>query len=203
MIVSTLSSGQRRRAAASAKAETPGRIDISSGATSRASVAPMPKHIGSPVASTQTRFPRIFGMRSTSGAIGEGQARRSIRRPFARRHHRQMPLAADQHLRGVDQRARDRRKAGKAVLADADDSEPGAHGLLPRISAFSAAAAIALPPRRPWSVMKARPRLFAASAAFNSAAPTKPTGKPNTSAGLSAPPAQARAAGRVQWVRCR
>ena len=54
----------------------------------------------------------------------------------------------------------------------------------PRISAFSAAAAMALPPRRPCSVMKGRPRSFAASAAFDSAAPTKPTGKPSTSAGL-------------------
>jgi len=72
---------------------------------------------------------------------------------LARRHHRQMAGAANQGLRGLDQGARGGAQAGEPVLADADDAEPARHaGALP-LSALTAAAASALPPRRPLSVI--------------------------------------------------
>ena len=98
------------------------------------------------------------------------------------RHHAEMARAADQHLGGFDQRTRCRREAGDPVLADADNGEPGCHPAL--ASALTAAAASALPPRRPCSVMNWSPCPNAASAALASAAPTKPTGKPRTRAGF-------------------
>src|SRR6516165_5974969 len=96
-----------------------------------------------------------------------------------------MPRAADQHFRGFDERTPDRREASEPVLSDADDREPGSHA--PSASALTAAAASALPPRRPWSVMNSTPRPTAASAALASAAPTNPTGKPRIRAGFGAP----------------
>src|SRR6185312_6163192 len=107
----------------------------------------------------------------------------------ALRHQRQMALAADQHLGAGDERARRGRDAVKAILADADDGEPHAHGDASCASALTAAAASALPPRRPMSAMKGSPSVLALSAAFASAAPTNPTGKPSTSAGSGAPAA--------------
>src|ERR1700730_11593723 len=101
------------------------------------------------------------------------------------RHHTEMPSAADQHLGGLNQRTRRRREPGDPVLADADDGQPGLHTVL--AIALTAAAASALPPRRPWRVMNLSPCPKAASAALASAAPTNPTGKPRTSAGLGAP----------------
>ena len=56
-----------------------------------------------------------------------------------------------------------------------------------RARAFTAAAAMALPPRRPCKVRNGTPRLLAASAAFASAAPTNPTGTPTIREGLGAP----------------
>src|SRR5215472_19155794 len=102
-------------------------------------------------------------------------------------YHAEMPHAADQHFRGFDECAPDRREAGEPVFTDADDREPGSHA--PSASALTAAAASALPPRRPWSVMNSMPRPNATSAALASAAPTKPTGKPRIRAGFGAPSA--------------
>src|SRR5437016_140374 len=98
-----------------------------------------------------------------------------------------MAGAADQGLRGLDEGAGGRAQPGEPVIADADDAEPLLHAVGLPHSALTAAAASALPPRRPLSVTKARPRPNPASASFASAAPTKPTGKPRISAGLSAP----------------
>src|SRR5262245_15051599 len=53
--------------------------------------------------------------------------------------------------------------------------------------ALTAAAVMALPPRRPRTIRNGTPRGFSASASFASAAPTKPTGMPIMAAGLGAP----------------
>src|SRR5205823_1248209 len=50
-------------------------------------------------------------------------------------------------------------------------------------SAFTAAAAMALPPRRPWTVSHGTPCDWRVSAALDSAAPTNPTGTPMIAAG--------------------
>src|SRR5258708_25656394 len=55
-------------------------------------------------------------------------------------------------------------------------------------SALTAAAAMALPPRRPRTVRKGSPSRLTARAALDSAAPTNPTGMPIISAGRGAPP---------------
>ncbi len=62
-------------------------------------------------------------------------------------HHRQVPGAADQDFGGIDQDARGRGKSGEPVLADPDDAEPALH--FADAKALTAAAARALPPRRP------------------------------------------------------
>src|SRR5260370_25006747 len=59
-------------------------------------------------------------------------------------------------------------------------------------SALTAAAAIALPPLRPRTMMAGKP--LSISASFDSAAPTKPTGMPMIAAGRGAP--AARGSGR-------
>src|SRR5580692_7927846 len=51
-------------------------------------------------------------------------------------------------------------------------------------SALTAAAVMALPPLRPRTMMNGTPRESPASAAFDSAAPTKPTGMPRIAAGF-------------------
>src|ERR1700730_8066010 len=68
--------------------------------------------------------------------------------------------------------------------ADTDADElPRVH--IPALaSALTAAAVMALPPMRPRTMMKGTPRGSAASDAFDSAAPTKPTGMPRIAAGL-------------------
>ena len=78
-------------------------------------------------------------------------------------HHREVARAADHDLAGLEQCLRRRAERGEAVVADADHREPGLgrvalrrrrgrdHGAS-RISALTAAAASALPPRRPRSV---------------------------------------------------
>src|SRR5262249_58204779 len=79
--------------------------------------------------------------------------------------------------------------------ADADADEPaGAPGACaPRAhrpvlaSALTAAAVMALPPMRPRTSRNGTPRESAASASFDSAAPTKPTGMPRIAAGFGAP----------------
>src|ERR1700722_3634473 len=105
----------------------------------------------------------------------------------AGRDHRQMPRAADDYLGGLDQHARRRGEPAEPLIADPDDGEPGSHAS--PASALTAAAASALPPRRPRSATKSRPRPNSTSASLASAAPTKPTGKPSTSAGIGAPSA--------------
>ena len=62
-----------------------------------------------------------------------------------------MTGAADQHLGGLDERASRRSETGQPVLAYADHGEPRSHSAL--ASALTAAAASALPPRRPCNVM--------------------------------------------------
>ena len=62
-----------------------------------------------------------------------------------------MALAADQNLSGVHERARRGIQPGEPVLTDADDGEPRFHARVPTASALTAAAAKALPPRRPLS----------------------------------------------------
>ena len=77
-----------------------------------------------------------------------------------------------------------------AVLSDADDVQPGDHGRAsgnPAASAFTAALAIAEPPRRPLSATNSQPRGSPASSALLSAAPTNPTGNPRITAGLGQP----------------
>src|SRR3984885_16340960 len=54
-------------------------------------------------------------------------------------------------------------------------------------SALTAAAVMALPPMRPRTMRNGTPRGSAASAALDSAAPTKPTGMPGMGAGFEAP----------------
>src|SRR6516162_155914 len=110
-------------------------------------------------------------------------------KPFgaALRHHAKVASTANQQLSGPDERPRRRSESGQPVLADADYRKPWPHATLTR--ALTAAAASAPPPRGPSSVMWAIPRPKAASAAFASAAPTKPTGKPRMRAGFPAPAA--------------
>src|ERR1700681_3825425 len=75
----------------------------------------------------------------------------------------------------------------RIARADADADElPRVH--IPALaSALTAAAVMALPPMRPRTMMKRPPRGSAASDAFDSAAPTKPTGMPRMAAGFGAP----------------
>src|SRR5438552_13881934 len=54
-------------------------------------------------------------------------------------------------------------------------------------SALMAAAVMALPPIRPRTIKNGTPSTLSASASFDSAAPTKPTGMPTITAGLGAP----------------
>ena len=68
---------------------------------------------------------------------------------------RHVAVAANQNLRAVDQGTRRRAKPVEAVFTEADHAEPGhAHDRRApvAVTALTAAAAIALPPRRPRSV---------------------------------------------------
>ena len=67
------------------------------------------------------------------------------------RDHAEVASAANQHLGGLDERARRSGETGYPVLADPDYGEPGSHSVL--ASALTAAAASELPPRRPLSVI--------------------------------------------------
>ena len=122
-------SGQRMRAAASEKAEMCGWTAISSAGTRLASATPMPKCIGSPVASTTTGLPRRDQMSSSVSDSGEAQLFFSAR---ACVDHRQMALAADDQLGALDQRLQRARQGLDAVLADADDVS---QTLMPRLPA--------------------------------------------------------------------
>ena len=102
------SSGQASRAAASENEDCPGTTVISSGGHApgeRRADAEEHRIAGREHADAASAHRRD---RFDEASIGEGQARRSA--PFFG-SHREMALAADQHLRGVDQRARRRRQA--------------------------------------------------------------------------------------------
>ena len=174
---------QPSREAARLKAPGCGTIVISSIGKWRASKVPTPYHSGSPLASTVTRLPRRAAISPSVSASGWRQISRSAAKaPW--RHHREMPGAADQHFRGFDQGARRRGDVAQPALADPDDAEPAVHdGIRAAHSALTAAAASALPPRRPRNAINGNPRPNPISASFASAAPTNPTGNPSTRAG--------------------
>src|SRR5215472_3251551 len=69
--------------------------------------------------------------------------------------------------------------------SDADTDELAGHR--PGLASALTAAAMALPPMRPRTTRKGTPRELAASASFDSAAPTKPTGIPRIADGFGTP----------------
>src|SRR5690606_9486023 len=97
------------------------------------------------------------------------------------------------HVRRADQPRRLHRDQLGVARPDAHAVQPsgrppGHRSASPASSpatALTAAAVIALPPRRPRTVRWSRP--LAASASLDSAAPMKPTGIPKTAAGRPAP----------------
>src|SRR6478752_6978602 len=80
----------------------------------------------------------------------------------------------------------DRDQLGIAGPQPDTPERASAHALLLAI-ALTAAAAIALPPRRPWTTRYAMPRGRSISSCFDCAEPTKPTGPPSNAAGVGAP----------------
>src|SRR5580704_6773548 len=70
----------------------------------------------------------------------------------------------------------------RIARADADADQLARAHRPALASALTAAAHMALPPMRPRTTMNGTPRGPAASAAFDSAAPTKPTGMPRIAA---------------------
>ena len=67
-------------------------------------------------------------------------------------HQMEMALSADHHPRLLDHRAGGGRQPVRTVVAHAHHREPGLHLLHPArgpVRALTAAAAMALPPRRP------------------------------------------------------
>ncbi|MOA06970.1 hypothetical protein D3C78_1266410 [compost metagenome] len=95
------------------------------------------------------------------------------------RHHRRLA----QQAQGLD--GNQLRVTG--AHAKTDQTSRLLHHSISVARALIAAAAMALPPNRPCMITNGTPRLSAASMALDSAAPTKPTGKPRISAGLGAP----------------
>ncbi|KGC52753.1 hypothetical protein DO65_4952 [Burkholderia pseudomallei] len=93
------------------------------------------------------------------------------------------------HGRGLQHAQRLERQQFGVARPDAEPEEAAglARHSASEASALTAAAAIALPPRRPAIATNGTPRLSAARSAFDSAAPTKPTGKPRMRAGRGAP----------------
>src|SRR5580692_7780584 len=91
------------------------------------------------------------------------------------------------HVSLAERAHRFQRHQFRIARADADaDQFSGAHS--PALaSALTAAAVMALPPMRPRTITYGTSRGSAASAAFDSAAPTKPTGMPRIAAGFGAP----------------
>src|SRR6185312_8132626 len=80
----------------------------------------------------------------------------------------------------------DRDQLGIAGPQPDTPERASAHALLLAI-ALTAAAAIALPPRRPWTTRYAMPRGRSISSCLDCAEPTNPTGPPSTAAGVGAP----------------
>src|SRR4029077_5371532 len=75
--------------------------------------------------------------------------------------------------------------------ADADELARAAGAHSPALaSALTAAGVLALAPMRPRTIKNGTPRESVASASFDSAAPTKPTGMPRIAAGFGAPPSR-------------
>ena len=105
--------------------------------------------------------------------------------------HLVMPLAADDNFCRLHHRTRGGHQPIQAIFTDAHDMQPcAAHGCSsgkPADRALTAADAMAEPPRRPRSATNSQPRALAANSALDSAAPTKPTGKPRITAGFGAP----------------
>src|SRR5687768_6251557 len=96
-----------------------------------------------------------------------------------------MPGPADQHLGPGERIAGPLAQPVDAIGADADQREPGCRHAGPTSRVLTAAAAKALPPRRPRSVIHGTPRSAAIRASLLSTAPTKPTGKARITAGRS------------------
>src|SRR4051812_40529800 len=97
-----------------------------------------------------------------------------------------MALAADDQLGRGDAGPMVGRQAVNTILPDADHGEPGC-GHAASLNALIAAAAMALPPRRPRTVRYGTPSFAAISASLDSRAPTKPTGNAKITAGLGPP----------------
>ena len=99
-----------------------------------------------------------------------------------------MTLTADQQLGRLQFLQRQRGKPGEPVLAQPDNRQPSGHEDEPDAliaKALTAAAASALPPRRPSSAIQGW-RRWAINRVFASAAPTNPTQKPRIAYGLGA-----------------
>src|SRR5262249_48217581 len=96
-------------------------------------------------------------------------------------------LGEGPHHVGLAQRAqRLERDELRVARPDADADQAAGHS--PALaSALTAAAVMALPPMRPRTIRYGTPCRLAASASFDSAAPTKPTGMPRIAAGFGAP----------------
>ena len=126
---------------------------------------------------------------STGVLLGASAATVSIVLPFAAvvGDPGQVTICADDDLGIVEQRPGRRAEPGGTIVTDADYGKPavGHQVSSPTSSALRAAAAIALPPRRPCSVTNGS--LLPARARFDSAAPTKPTGNPSMAAGCLTP----------------
>ena len=86
----------------------------------RASVAPMPCSIGSPLASTHVLAASGRASSSTSESIGEGHGRRSA---GVSGSSVELALRADDHLGGKHRGTRGLAEARPAVRADTDDDE--------------------------------------------------------------------------------
>src|SRR6476661_2121115 len=94
----------------------------------------------------------------------------------------------DDHASLVQRRDGVQREQAGIAGAYSDTDQAAVHS--PSLaSALTAAAVMALPPIRPRTMRYGTPRALAASASFDSAAPTKPTGMPRMAAGFGAPSA--------------
>ena len=102
---------------------------------------------------------------------------------FSRPQQIEVALPADQHPRLLDHQARRGRQSFRAVVTHTHHCEPVLHLARGPDKALTAAAAMALPPRRPRRVTKGTSSPASTSASFEVAAPTKPTGKAKIAAG--------------------
>ncbi len=117
--------------------------------------------------------------------IAEGAAPLDLRAIIPAKNA-QMPEAADQYIRFIDDLPAGLAEPRQAVCADADHMKPRRHGEFCArlcISALTAAAASALPPLRPRSVTNGTPSEALINASLLSSAPTNPTGKARMASG--------------------